>query len=348
MTSDTQGSVWSYSLELSRALSGHGIRVSLSTFGHALSKEQRRDAARVPRLALFESELPMAEVTNAVTDFTKSHTFLTELEHKLKPDIIQLNEFNFGSLRFKAPVVIVAHSEGSPSTSASIWQMRRELTPILQSADLVIFPTRAALEEAKLAYQLTTPCKVIPYFRRIADYRTASKQRYVFSAGDRNDAAAVMTAIEAAAGELHWPVISMQERGITGGVPSRPGARPLSPRIADQLSKAAIYCQPAPDQRADISVLEGALSRCALVIADVPGLRENWNNCALFVPQNDTEILKRNLQMLIADDKLREEFALRAFERAKEFSPDRCIDDYLDAYQSAWSYKFRPESTERR
>ena len=37
------------------------------------------------------------------------------------------------------------------------------------------------------------------------------------------------------------------------------------------------------------SVLEAALSGCALVLGDIPSLREIWGDAALFVPPDDTE-----------------------------------------------------------
>ena len=56
MTADTVGGVWTYALELTRALEPQGIQVDLATMGGPLSPSQRANAARIPNLALHESD----------------------------------------------------------------------------------------------------------------------------------------------------------------------------------------------------------------------------------------------------------------------------------------------------
>ncbi len=55
MTADTVGGVFSYAIELARALAARGVRTSLATLGGPLSAPQREAAGRVPGLAVFES-----------------------------------------------------------------------------------------------------------------------------------------------------------------------------------------------------------------------------------------------------------------------------------------------------
>src|SRR5512133_3312458 len=59
MTSDTVGGVWTYSLELARALRSYGIEVALATMGPRPSWEQSVEAARISNLTLFESEFKL-------------------------------------------------------------------------------------------------------------------------------------------------------------------------------------------------------------------------------------------------------------------------------------------------
>ncbi len=50
MTADTVGGVWTYALDLARALAERGIAVALATMGARLTRGQWRDARAVPRL----------------------------------------------------------------------------------------------------------------------------------------------------------------------------------------------------------------------------------------------------------------------------------------------------------
>jgi len=338
MTADAGGNDWTYSLELARALAGHGARVSLSTSGGSISKEQRREAARVPGLAVYDVGFNLDWSEGFPKDLRKAADWMLTLEERLKPDIVHMNGFRYGPIAFRSPLVVAAHSDSEilpgPAESSDRVRFRSEMCAVLDLANLLVAPTYALLERLKAVYQVQTPTRVIPYFRRNSDYRNSPKQKFVFSAGRNTNSASEHSIIETAAGELDWPVITASGAAITL-------------KSAEQMSKAAIYCLTSQSEASDVPVLEGALSRCALVIGDVPNLRENWNNCALFVPPGDSELLKKNLQTLIVDQDLREELAQRAYARAKEFSPERCIDDYLDAYQSAWSNKYKSSRNPR-
>ena len=81
-----------------------------------------------------------------------------------------------------------------------------------------------------------------------------------------------------------------------------------------------------------LSALEAALSGCALVLGDIPSLRETWGDAAFFVSPDDANGLSGAINYLIADQKLRETLASRARARALQFSPQRMAKEYLGAY----------------
>src|SRR3954471_22999316 len=56
MSADAVGGVWSYSLELARALAPHGVEVVLATMGPLPSDSQREDVARLRNVRLVTSE----------------------------------------------------------------------------------------------------------------------------------------------------------------------------------------------------------------------------------------------------------------------------------------------------
>jgi glycosyltransferase involved in cell wall biosynthesis len=91
---------------------------------------------------------------------------------------------------------------------------------------------------------------------------------------------------------------------------------------------------PARYEPFGLSVLEAALAGCALVLGDIPSLRENWDGAAVFVdPSNDSN-LSTVLCSLIENDAFRNRWACRARVRALEFTVAGMADGYLSIYES--------------
>src|SRR5690606_5715635 len=108
----------------------------------------------------------------------------------------------------------------------------------------------------------------------------------------------------------------------------------LSPEaMADWLGQASVFVHPARYEPFGLSVLEAGLSGCALVLGDVPSLRELWNEVALFVPPDDHEALHAAVERLIADEPLRRDLARRTCQRAMEFTPHRMAEGYHRTYR---------------
>src|SRR6476619_4388959 len=103
-------------------------------------------------------------------------------------------------------------------------------------------------------------------------------------------------------------------------------------QMADWFGRASIYALPAKYEPFGLSVLEAALSGCALVLGDIPSLRENWNGAALFVPPDDADALERASTELIGNERLRNGLAGSAMGRALAFTPERMAAGYLCAY----------------
>ncbi|HEY9421374.1 MAG TPA: glycosyltransferase, partial [Thermoanaerobaculia bacterium] len=75
-----------------------------------------------------------------------------------------------------------------------------------------------------------------------------------------------------------------------------------------------------------------ALAGCALVLGDIPSLREIWRNRAVFVPPDDPEALADALNRLVENPDRRNSLAAGARARALQLTPERMIDAYLEAY----------------
>jgi glycosyltransferase involved in cell wall biosynthesis len=101
------------------------------------------------------------------------------------------------------------------------------------------------------------------------------------------------------------------------------------------MSRAPIFALPARYEPFGLSILEAALAGCALVLGDIPSLREHWDGVAIFVPPDDPGLLRLALRSLIDDPQLRQTLAMRARRRALGYSARRMALAYLGAYGTA-------------
>jgi glycogen synthase len=74
------------------------------------------------------------------------------------------------------------------------------------------------------------------------------------------------------------------------------------------------------------------MSGCALVLGDIPSLRENWDRAARFVPPEDTDALRLAVAELADDSVQRETLAEAALERSSQFRLEGIAKEYLSAY----------------
>ena len=82
-------------------------------------------------------------------------------------------------------------------------------------------------------------------------------------------------------------------------------------------------------------MLEAASQGCALVLGDIPSLRENWDEAALFVAPDDRQQLVAAIAWLIASPARRLALGARAMSRAAEFTVRRMASAYVNVYASA-------------
>jgi len=105
-------------------------------------------------------------------------------------------------------------------------------------------------------------------------------------------------------------------------------------------SRAALYAGTYRYDPSGITILEAALSRCALILNDIPSLREIWGPAAVYFRTNESESLAEAVRILSRDPQLRRNFANRAFQRAREcFNAHRMTDNYIQLYRSVAAQK---------
>ena len=147
-TADTIGGVWTYTIDLARALAPHGVQVSLATLGDPISASQRAELESIPDLQVFESRYRLEWMDDPWHDVSASGEWLLDLERRCRPDIVSLNGYAHAALPFRAPTMVVGHScvlswwdavkgEAAPEQYS---RYRREVARGLCAARLVVAP----------------------------------------------------------------------------------------------------------------------------------------------------------------------------------------------------------------
>lgn len=345
MTADTVGGVWTYAVELARALDARGVRVALATMGAPVSAHQRAALAGSGGVTLHESRFRLEWMQDPWDEVDAAGDWLLALERALRPDLVHLNQFAFGALPFRAPRLVVAHSCVASwwravhgETAPASWDpYRRRVRQGLQGAACVAAPTRAMLDALRGEYGWNGQGRVLPNGCAPEAFAPAPKQERILAAGRFWDAAKNLQALEQAARGLAWPVcVAGSTAHPDGGNVQPTGVHLLGelprPALARQLAEAAIYALPARYEPFGLSVLEAALSGCALVLGDIASLREVWGSAAVYVPAGDPSALHAALQALIAAPDRRAQLAQAAQERARRYTASAMTDGYLACY----------------
>jgi len=345
MTTDTVGGVWTYSLDLAKALSAHGVEIALATMGARLSAHQRQQVLRLQNVEVYESAFKLEWMDDPWVDVARAGDWLLTIENETDPDVIHLNGYAHGVLPWREPHLVVGHS-----CVLSWWRaVKREAAPEewreyatavsrgLRAADLVVAPSWAMMAELQQHYGPLESTAVIPNGRDCSLYAPMPKRHYILAAGRLWDEAKNIAALDCAAANLGWPVCVAGDTAHPNGAKYRPrhlkllGALSES-ELASKLARAAIYALPARYEPFGLSILEAALSGCALVLGDIPSLRENWEAAAIFVGPEDTAALESALSGLTGNEHRRRRLAAKARERAVSFTPERMAAGYLRAY----------------
>ncbi|HEY0178491.1 MAG TPA: glycosyltransferase family 4 protein [Dokdonella sp.] len=345
MSADTVGGVWRYALELCRALIARGHEVALATMGRMPDRAQRREADAIRGLELYPSGYRLVWMDGAWGDVATAGEWLLALAADVRPDVVHLNDLGHGDLPWPAPVLIVGHScvlswwdavhraPAPPEWSRYAAHVRRGLG----AADLVVAPTRAMLAELQRFYGPLRRTRVIANGRSRPQAPACAREPMVLSAGRLWDEAKNVGALAAAAPRVPWPVrVAGPDRAPDGARIALANVELLgtldAAALDGWLARAPIYALPARYEPFGLSVLEAAQSGCALVLGDVPSLRENWDGAAAFVAADDVDRLVVELNRLIGDDTRRARLGAAARRRAQRFTPAAMAAAYADAY----------------
>ena len=335
---DTVGGVWTYGLELTRALGERGVEVVLAALGEPLSAEQREEALESPACRVYAYPCALEWMERPWGDVRRSGEWLLGVAAENDVDLVHVNGYAHAALPWRVPVVVGAHSDvlswheavrGGPAGRE--WdEYRRAVSAGLRGADAVVAPTAAMLDDLTRGFELSCAQVVIPNGRDPHAFRPLPKEPVVLTAGRGWDEGKNVAALDRVAPRLPWPVLVA---GDSGNGPARRVGRVSQGRLAELYGRAEIFAGPARYEPFGLAALEAGLAGCALVVGDIPSLREVWGDAAVFVDPGDDEELEDELHGLIADEPRRRKLQGRARERALTHSPERFGDAYLELYE---------------
>jgi glycosyltransferase involved in cell wall biosynthesis len=343
MTGDTVGGVWTYSLQLIEALAPYGIECTLVAMGGEPSRDQCRAAAALPNLRLVGSDLKLEWMPDPAADLRSADKLLLEIEARFAPDVTHVNGYASAAAGFAAPVVVVAHS-----CVPSWWQAcrqvplppvwddyRRRLQRGVAAADCVVSPSRAFLHSFTDIHGPLPRSRVIHNGRDPRGYAPVAKRPFVLAAGRLWDDAKNIAAVARAAELVGCSVCVAGDGSPAGPLPDNLSFLGIldSAGLAARMAEAAVFAAPARYEPFGLAVLEAALSGCALVVGDIPTMRELWDGAARFVDPDDPDALAQAIGSLLADANAARSVGDRARHRALDYGAEEMARGYVTLYR---------------
>jgi glycosyltransferase involved in cell wall biosynthesis len=343
MTADAVGGVWQYTVDLVRCLSESGAEVLVAVLGPAPSDEQRDELRTLRGVALAEGSFALEWEPNSWANVDASGEWLLELDTQFNADLVHLNGYSHASLRWRKPVIVVAHScvyswwrnvLNCPPDSE--WaEYKRRVTAGLLACDKIVAPSRFMAAEIGREYGASAEkIRVIHNFSSRKPAGINEKQPFFFAAGRVWDPAKNFGLLEQVAPYLSWPVRlagkDRSEATSAGGL-QKLGHIP-SADLLDLMAKASVFVHPALYEPFGLSVLDAARARCCLVLADTPSLRELWAEAAILLDPRDPNAWIDELNSLSRDLPRCRELGDRAFAHAGRYTAESTAHAYQSLY----------------
>jgi glycogen synthase len=358
-TSDTLNGIWTYTRELVSGLIGRGLRVTLVSFGEIPMPEQTTWMDRLHGLAYHPTAFRLDWMQEGKQDFEDASAYLCSLVKEVKPDLFHSNHMCYGALPVSVPRLVVAHGDlvtwwkavhgREPQDGNWLRWYRRTIAQGLAEASAVVAPSEWMLNTIRSSYCGCAREMVIHNGRNPILFNPyVAKEDTVLTIGRLLDPAKQMNLLTEQTHPVPLCIVGAETTERDSEIQFRAevrfsngteGVALKGPQSESQLrqlySRAAMYAGTSRYEPSGMAILEAALSRCALILNDIPSLREVWGHAAVYFRTNDADSLAEAVRILSSDVQLRRNFANRAFQRAREcFNAHRMTDSYVQLYRS--------------
>ncbi len=346
LTTDAVGGVWRYVLELADGLAERGIEPVIAVVGPNPQPKQRAQASRIGRV--IETGWPLDWTAENERALRKASRCLAQLARDEAVDLAHLHAPAFaGWDRWPVPVVAVAHSclatwwnavRGTALPADFRWRAGATARGLCQ-ADAVIAPTAAFAEALGRVYALDRSITVVRNGRRAATPGANARQHAVLTAGRLWDEGKNVAALDRAAPLIDAPVYAAGSIVGPNGATARFDHLRLlgeldEPAVRARYAQAAIFAAPALYEPFGLSVLEAAQAGAALVLGEIPTLRELWDGAAIFVDPQDHVQLARVSRGLLGDQHAIRRAGALAQEKARAYTVSAMVDGTLAVHRA--------------
>jgi glycosyltransferase involved in cell wall biosynthesis len=354
LTADAVGGVWVFATTLAAGLAARGSRVILVVQGPALRAEQFVSARAMTGVETVVTDFALEWMDPEGKDFPRAAAALTALARRYRPDIIHLNSYREAAADWPAPVMVTAHS-----CVRSWWRACRSEEPAeprwaryllnveagLAMADCWTAPTQWFRDEIQALYAPPSPGRVVRNGVDI-DLQLAPKEAFILAAGRLWDEAKNIGALATVAGGLPWPVlVAGPERLGSNEIAAASSLKMLGtlarPDLLALMRRAGVFVVPALYEPFGLAALEAASAGCALVLADIPSLRELWMGAAMFFDPREPTDLARALNSVCDDPALRRRLERAAMHRTRRYRAAAMVERFAELYRTLLTRRTR-------
>lgn len=350
LTTDAVGGVWTYSLDLARALAAaEDMVVLLAVLGPGPSPEQLTEAAAVPGLQVIETGLPLDWTAGSERDVRDAGEMLAALAEQAGAELVQLHTPALATANYPVPVVSVIHScvgtwwsavHGGAELPDDLAWRAALVCEGLERSDAVVAPSAAFATAVQRTYGLPRAPIAVENGRlaQLSRWEGAPADS-VLTAGRLWDAGKNVATFDRAAALSRLPFRAAGPlTGPDGSEVRLSHAQPLGHLPATDLSamlaERPMFVSLALYEPFGLAVLEAAQAGCVLVLADRPVFRELWDGAARFVDPLDEHSVAAAVDTLAASPSDRIKLGRAAQKRSQFFTPERTASAMLDLYRS--------------
>jgi glycosyltransferase involved in cell wall biosynthesis len=359
VTTDTLTGVWTYTRELVTGLITGGMRVTLVSFGEIPMPQQTSWMQNLHGLDYRPTAFRLEWMQEGENDLADSCNYLESLIREVKPDVLHLSQYCYGSLPTRTPRVVVAHTDlvswwlavhgREPRETRWLRWYRDTVLRGLAEASVVVAPSSWMRDSLRFCYGEPRHDLVIHNGRNPIYFNPyVTKDDSVLSVGRLWDAGKQVSLLTQHAHPLSVCIVGSDNPTYAPRTPIRADVKLATdqvsvafkgPQTEAQLrtlySRAAIYAATSRYEPFGMAALEAALSRCAIVANDIPSFREIWGDSAVYFRVNDADSLAETIRRLSADRDLCRAKANLAYQRARDrFTAKRMLDNYLQLYRT--------------
>ena len=346
ITTDAVGGVWRYTVDLVGELDRASIACLLVGAGPEPDAARAGECDGWRRSDIVWTPHPLDWMTGDPDALEAARDDLERRARDWRADLLHLHSpSQAAGLSRDRPVAVVSHScqatwcdavgygRMPDEWSASIGRMRAGFA----RADRILVPTNAHAEALERAYGPLDRTTIVA--NAVTPHEDAAgKEPFVLAAGRWWDPGKNGRALDRAAARTTWPVrmagpllgpegsaFSLEHAVALGEMPNA--------ELRGLMARASIFASPSLYEPFGLAVLEAASHHCALVLADIPTLRELWAGAAVFADPGDPDSFARAIERLSSDEAERVALATAARRIARRFTPERQLAAVLAAYE---------------